>query len=465
LNNIITRNCINQDIVFVDFKDKFRPSKKNLQIINFSDFSKRIDQIKNCLEEHKDKDDYTILIGLKSSIEQTATIYACLELGISIAIIDYGRSDNFIQYKWIDPKTEILLPIDLFLVDDNEITNNHEKFSYFHNICKKTIALSDLNAADDTENLKMIANPHTIAIKCTSSGTTGTPKRIEHTHEFIKAVSLRNSSFFDKSVGIAFNLNHGSAIATYFLPSLMSSKTTKIVHLDLDATKNFYIEKTDKIDHLMIPYKHYIEKFSKNYSQKDLKIYTLSSFPQSKLLKQAFEDVISFFGSNETSGPTLIKKLSNTNFEFNKFSALDNFYQLRIEEKTLRVKMPVYGTEHDTKDLFRKNNNHYYFEGRNDIYRINGTEVDTYYLNKLCSEFFEEFNIVIDVVRNNLYLAIWSNETDIFKKLKKINKKQPKEHHFVDADVLDKNKFLSGVKIDHELVRSYFRIKIDNKNL
>ena len=61
------------------------------------------------------KSQETILIGSHTlDINYLACIYASAELGLKIAVVDYIRADDFKDSGYNDPKTEALLPIDIF---------------------------------------------------------------------------------------------------------------------------------------------------------------------------------------------------------------------------------------------------------------------------------------------------------------------------------------------------------------
>ena len=133
----------------------------------------------------------------------------------------------------------------------------------------------------------------------------------------------------------------------------------------------------------MISYKIDTELWARNHSDPNLNLYTLG--PISPEIYGKFKDVISIFGSNETSGPTLLCKLSYY-MEGNRkpfFKAQDDFYGYEIIDGRMHVKMPVYNTVHNTQDKFEIIDDKFYFKGRDDLYRINGLEVDKFHFEQL----------------------------------------------------------------------------------
>lgn len=455
----ITRKDINSAISFEDYNFT-RPHivEKLEKTYSYNVLEKYINGVKNILTPFLKDLDYTpsAIIGLHPSEEQIAAIFACLELGISIVIVDYDRPDKFKQYEYMDPKTDLLCPIDFFIVNSSRQNTNLAKYVFFENRCNYTICLDTFDL-DFTSNNLILATDNTIAIKCTSSGTTNTPKKVEHTHKFLKNISYRNSKFYNDVVALGYNLNHGSSIATYFLPALFSKKTTKFLNIGgfgLNTLENF---PNCRVDHFMISYTADIIRFARNKKLDNLKIYTLGSIPI-KEVKGKFKDVISFFGSNETSGPTLINKLSYDNFAVNKFRKIDDFFELDLQDKNLIVKIPIYNKVHDTNDIFSIEEDYYIFKGRNDLYRINGRIIDKTLLNSVVNLYLKkDFQIVYDIVENKIYIAYWNNKKNHLKIMKKINKKLPYFHKINKISFITVEEFMSGVKIDQELLREYFR--------
>jgi acyl-CoA synthetase (AMP-forming)/AMP-acid ligase II len=141
----------------------------------------------------------------------------------------------------------LLLPIHFFILSTAGTTN---KFAFFNGACETTILLTD-ETFDYTPNQTVNAKPDSILLKCTSSGTTGTPKTVYHTHEFIFAVAMRNATMFDGMIGQAFNLSHGSSLATFFLPTLFSENVTDYINFYFPDTENLLKEYS--LDHLMLP--------------------------------------------------------------------------------------------------------------------------------------------------------------------------------------------------------------------
>jgi hypothetical protein len=450
---IVTRELINKSITFRD--------DPNLNhSYTYIDLSKDIDAYKNLLQyKYKAAEGQSVLIGEQSGKKQLALVFACLELGLTITIVDYGRKDNF-QTDYFDPKTTILLPIHFFIVSTDDTT---DKFSFFKQACTTTILLTH-EVLDYTPNQTINANPSTMLLKCTSSGTTGTPKIVHHTHEFIFALVMRNAKMFDGVIGQAFNLSHGSSLATFFLPTLFSDKVTDYINFALPNTEDI-LEKFS-LDHLMLPYPDMIEQFIEQYSTSSnsgIQLYSLSYIRdewKEYIGEGKIKDIISFFGSNETSGPTLINRASHSDFNRQRYYKVDNFYGLEIRNTELIVTLPVYNKKVETKDEFLSNGEAFLHLGRNDMHRINGT----FFRETSYQRFVKDRlagDLVFDFVKNRIYLAIWEIDANLELKIKEIQeflKVQSESTHFISKyKVLSYEDFLSGIKLDQELLREYFR--------
>lgn len=460
MKSIITRNLINKNIIFSDFNESFEEYK-----YTYDDLSGRIDFYKNYLLSIGCKQGESVLIGYSCGIDQISLVFAVCELGLNFIINDYKILDN--DFDFIDTKTKILLPIDYYFDYDNA---SDFKKSYMSMICKHSITKSDL---DDYHNYDkndlILSNRDDVLMKCTSSGTTGTPKLVQHTHEFLLNISNRNKMFFDGTVGLSYNLNHGSSLATYFLPALFSERVNKFVNMPAHLMRRdgyiTHIKEIDDVihtfDHLMVPYENQLNRVLENYDSKKISYYTLTSItPLLYQKRDRCKDIISFFGCNETSGPLLINRASFSNFRRNVYQKVDDYYEIKsIDPLTIHLK--EYGVDLNTNDVFEIEDG-FKFIGRKDLLRINGIEIQS----ELYDEILESLNIdgsfIYDTAYNEIYLAIWE-ECDI--KLKYINSNMNRisndAHSVSKYAILDKNKFVSGVKLDQELLRCYFRDRIE----
>jgi hypothetical protein len=475
---LVTRDIINPNIEFID-------SKYRNFSYTYTQLCNGIDIIKDVIMQYGYQKGDAVLIGVNTSTLQIATFFACAELGLQVVILDHGRDDNWIADDYIDPKTKSLMPIKFFIVDDRYQTLNSLKYEFFKKICGQFIVLDSqtLNHEYNKEKTCIKADNQSILIKCTSSGTTGTAKIVQHTHEFLYKLISRNKIFYNDSVCMVTNLNHGSSPATYFLPALCSENTKRFisfVYLDnddknkhplkkfketkFDFTRLYKCIKEMNIKHLMLPYTHMIQDFLSLGDNPDLSLYTLSTIPDAwaDLYKsKKISNIISFFGCNETSGPVFISETKDENFKESYYKLMDDFYKINLNDgNNLEVQMPVYNNSICTNDVFEIIDGYYKHKGRNDLYRVNGSVVDLPRYNTIANEKLNS-TLVVDTIKDKLYLAIWEDIEDMNSKVDSIClqiQDMSESTHKVDKfALLEKDRFFTGVKLDMELLRDYFR--------
>lgn len=468
---IITRHIINKDIIFQDFGPRTKYSR-----YNFDTLSKRIDLYKNFLLENGAKPGHSVVIGYNPSKDQTALYFAVCELGMTVIISDFhplARSNIDI----LDTKTKMILPIDYFF----EYKSTTLKGQRIKELCGRYVPMSEIDAYKNyKENDTILATEDTILLRATSSGTTKTPKLIEYRHNFLYDMSKRNSSMYHGTVGLLFNLNHGSSVATYFIPALMSPDTKLFANcfdsliIDKDGKFNYSGIAHNIIiglDHFMIPYAHQLIDIISLYESKRTTYYTLTSITDDMInLKNNYKDIITFFGANETGGPFLWNKASFSNFESDVYYMVDDFYKFDSIDPLTLTRDGSY-SKRTTNDVFVEKNGGFKYMGRSDLIRINGREITKGY-DKILSELNVHGKIIYDTLQHKIYLALWDDfdeknltHNDAIDAVDNAIKEISDGFHSISkAQVLNHGTFVGGVKLDNELLRVYFREQVDNLN-
>jgi hypothetical protein len=476
--DVITRHCISSNFSLTKLENNSSYDKKVLD--------SKISLWKYILKyKCNAKQQESILIGITTlDIDYFAICFAALELALKIVIVDYNRKDEFSNIEYADPKTQVLAPIDIFLhdVDDTHFLTNAtpiNKFKFFtkqscrtYNIKKIDYSVED--AAQFQEAQTILAKNTSIAIRCTSSGTTGTPKIVEHTHEFLYKISKRNSSKFLGDCLHIRNLNHGSSIAVFLLPSLMNDAVTNHFVYDVDESMPFdnFINTIAQYKHTLsfinFPYPFMIDEFINSSKRKsvtwpNLKVQTLSYIQDTSknaVKEGIIKSITSIFGSNETSGPvfecTITKNNVNQNSSY--FTKLDEFYGIDLDDSGLiSVSLPTYKTNIVTNDIFKIIDGFYVHSGRKDMVKVNGEIIDYTDINSFNSKFLDTY-IVIDSVNNSIYVAFWNthNSTALFE-IESFFSTHYNNLTINKTAILNKEQFLSGIKLDNELIREYFR--------
>lgn len=477
---IITREIINKNI-------KFHEIEINGRIIsfNYEDLSNAIDLYKNFLLDNNVKPQESVSILESTDIWQISALFACYELGLKVVVYDYIAhiSDNMLKensnFK-IDSKTKSLLPINYILLPNNnilntDITSNNKKSKYCIKFADTTLirnfGYKNLQIPTKKNNT-IYAKPNYVATKSTTSGTISAPKCIEHTHNFLYSLTYRNCDQFHGKYASSYNLNHGSSIFCYIIPSMVSKKITDIYFLPFQDTDKLLntIDKTTIIDNLLVPYSSKIDEYFsaiKNYELKSMQntiFHVLCNIKQEwvdDMYKTGrIKDIVSNFGSNETTGPIFLNKASDENFSEISYKLVDDYFKVSPIEKTLRVHLPIYNKTVTMNDYFTIENSRYIHNGRSDLLRINDLEIPLKMYTDQVNGFLNG-ELFYDLIKSEIYLAIWKTSDDIEHRVKLLDEKlrgySNKKHYISKYSILDYSSFLNGIKLDKEMIREYFR--------
>jgi len=462
---ILTRHCINPSIDFTDVD-----CTGQTQTYDYQKLCELIDGYKNLLQKkYHCQPGQRAIISVMASIEQIALVFACAELDITITIIDYPEVDACTQSEanYVDPKTNLLLPIDFCFIDQREwITiKSTAIFSKLYHICKHTIVLDEIEL-DSTVNNTILARSDSTIMQCVNSSTTGAPELVVHTHEFISNLALRNSKRYSGTAGLVKNLQHGSSYATYFLPALFSKEITNFVNFKMSGYYGYNLDFVSKfnLNHLQLPWLNLVRKFFEVADRhENLTVYVLGSISPSWIewINQGkVTNIVSFFGTAETGGPIFTNQLMPIeNFDPKKFVKVDDFYQVELDnEKKLTVTLPCYKDRVIcTNDEFNQTDNYYYHQGRSDLMRINDRAVDLTKYQYFVDITVPGSDLIYDTVENKIYLAVWKEvDENLINHLDGLIRTGG-GHVINKSSRLNKEEFTQDGKIDQNLLLTYFR--------
>jgi len=477
--NTISRDFISDNFIFDDISSPGKTYNKQALV-------EKINLWKYILKHHYlAQKQESILIGMqKLGIDYFAIIVASAELGLKIVVVDYNRTDKFRDLEYNDPKTKLLAPIDIFLHDltTDMIESNPSigaKYVFFTKYSKRTYSVSDpipsiVDPITYKEAIEIMPMPSDVLFRVTSSGTTDVPKVIEHTHEFISSISLRNSGLYKGTAVHTNNLNHGASASVTLLPLLANDNIDKHLFFDcadfeviVDLVRALEPYK-DQIGYMSFPYPFLIDKFIEVSREQNIKWSKLDLITLSYILESAklavrdgiFNSITSIFGSNETLGPLFVNRADKDvwNIDSRYFTKYDDFYKFDLsDEGQITVTVPIYNKQVTTNDYFESDNDYFIHHGRSDMFRINGETINLSTINN-----FNKLNtrtyVVVDTLNHCLYLACWDDlsveEIQAIIKSVESNFRQVK---VTKAYHLEKSNFYYGIKIDNELLREHFR--------
>jgi acyl-coenzyme A synthetase/AMP-(fatty) acid ligase len=457
---IITRDIINPNIKFTDVDADWQEHH-----YGHSDVCDLINAYKNLLQhKYHCRPGQKAIIGTVPGIEQTAMTFACAELGLIIVINDIVPGATMTMAQHINSMAANLLPVDFFLIETPERLESREKFQACRDISTHTVFLKNVEL-DYAHNDAVVATENTPVIVCPSA-----TKVVYHQHKFIYHLVLRNSQQLFGTVGSYRNLQHGSSLATYFLPSLVSSRTTQCLNFQCrDVEENFWEKLSSyRLNHLMIPYSYLVPFFfNAAKPNQDLVVYTLSfiSPTWAQYIQQGkAKNIVSSFGSTETGGPIFVNQLMPLDqFDPRNLVKVDDFYNITFDSQGfMTVDLPhSNNVSVRTNDKFEfQSNGKYYFHGRSDLVRINGWPIDVNRYNDIANGVAAPCELIADVVENKIYLAAWQDITkqqiDAINYM--IDVASAANHRIDKFAKLDQTQFLSGTELDLDLVCQYFRI-------
>lgn len=420
---VINRDWINNHSIFHDQNSSFNKEELCLHINFWKKF------LIDCGAIPGSK----IGIATKNfEIYYLALTFACFELGLNLIILakPYKAQKDFS----INP----FFPLDILLLD---ILHDDKPFyDYYINSSKKVVLnLENIVPNLNVENVIYEISPKDICLSSVSSGTTTTPKKIQHTHEFfydLCSINWKSLDFReDDKILHLYTFQHGSALSIHFLPSLHVCRDhyffTQKAYVSDEEWDQFPIYCRERgITKVQSPYNLFTDKLISSIERSeegcpDLTIAVLS-FINPKWLdvikKRKLKKIVSIYGCSETAGPLFLPYIDQDTVSFDPTclgKPIEDYHKIKLVNNNLIVSLSTYGTEVNTEDFIEERNGDYFFIGKNKIQRINDIEINLKDIRvlarKVLGEFHRDLIIIVDEIYNKLYIASDSDDIHLYK--------------------------------------------------
>jgi acyl-CoA synthetase (AMP-forming)/AMP-acid ligase II len=431
---IITRDWIRDDIVIHCDTNQEKVlvntyTKQDLcEFINYwklkllSLGAKRGDRIGTCIKP--------------SDIHTTAINFAAFELGMSLVVLH--RPNN--EKECLAPKSNCHLPLDFLIFFSLYLTNPSISMAMQHYRKNSKVVLSygtlewetQSKKFRSTEETPILAQPDDVALLCNSSGTTGTPKLIAHTHKFLHELCSNNWKDLgyvedDHYLHIS-SLNHGATLALvlpsyrickhhYFYNNLSGkgkasgdSQYKEYARFVKDCIKHnitkIFCTHGGVLDELI---KH-LESHNIKLPNMDIIILSFISPEWCSIVKQGgLRSISSPFGCSEVCGPVFMMWLTADNADnFNPRylgRPTDSFYKTKVIDGRIHTSAS-YIDEIVFDDIVEEKSDGYYFVGKNRLQKINDIDINPLDIMEILEKYTTryQFEIYIDEVYNQLYV-------------------------------------------------------------
>ena len=478
-----TQNIISRASIYQDIKLYFFNSNSNeFQVHTYHDMVESIRHWKNFLVEqgHIGIGDKVALTLSLVDLRYVSLLYAITELGGITPILDTAPPGG--THK---SRCRVLAPFKIsFYHKDSSQSVTDVGLLY----SKKQIDVDCWFDYTSTQNHKYAdciqASGDGIVIQSPTSGSTGDPKIVTYTHEWLTAIGeycaqALGYSANDKILHLS-NLHHGGSSGCFFFPTFKHCQEHYFLYGLTPGPEtifeiiNLIVDK--KINRVMFPNSVLLDSVLKNIPKlnHECHFYTLQANQRSWIaeVKRAnVAGVISFFGATETLGPIFINTITPTSPDthdvLNYGKLLGDFFSVQIKNNQLEVIDKTGRTNTLNDKFFVDDDGNYHYQSRSDLIRINEVTIEYSELQHILSEVFDNLSaaLIADSVTNKIYLLInktLQNGTTTSVKIDTINQNLQKLNPILKIDYVDFDNieiFTSSIKLNRELVVEHFRKK------
>lgn len=432
----ITRDWIRDDAVFYA-DNPCRPYTKK-DLCEFTNYWKKFFVDRGA--KHGDK----VGLGITPvDIHFQAVMLAVYELGLRLVILH--RPNN--KKECETPKSNAHLPLDFYLVfssfEDNPVFGMAARHYMANTKNVIVMKVSDWQKEKDTYRLEedsigILAKPKDDLLLCNTSGSTGDPKLIFHTHEYLHELCTWNwkeLEFNEDDVVLHLStVNHGASLSVFAFPAFKVAK------------KQFFNISPEDENYTVVLAENPVEPYYYDYLVKHCQHYGVTKIlcangafidnfiaavlrsekglPDTTIMVLCFinprwEEAIAYnklksvtspYGCSEAGGPIFMIKLEQPlDFAFNpRFlgTPTEGFYDTKIVDGKINVTLPIVNKTIDPEDYVKELENGYYFIGKNKLKRINDIDINPIDIIELVERFGSRysFEVYVDEVYNELFI-------------------------------------------------------------
>ena len=476
MKEVIDRNWINPNIQWYQYNHE----KTERQTFTYKDIVESIDHWKNVIVENSDwKPGARLASGAHlCDLRYLSLLFATLELGGELIVLDKpARIEQIDQVR-----CRVLAPFDLFVLDDNQDPISRKTAEIY---AKKSIPMNlwyTHNSPDCKYSDVDWAEPKGMMMACTSSGSTGIPKPIEYSHEFIYNLAKRAERLFDLKpedrVLHLTNLHHGGSSGFFFFPSLNACDHHFFeygLHASQGMPAIIDMVRREKITKIIWPNNLSLELFIKTCPplEHDVDLYCLQANLKSwiPMVKRSnVRSITSIFGASEVLSPIFVNVITRDTPDdhdvLNYGKLLDDFFDVEItEDQRFKVTNKWRGT-YILNDHFQQDDNgNYHYVKRTDMMRINEATITFDACETISRQHFttNKAFLIPDTLTNKIYLLVddeFSSKVD--EKLPLINKALADINPILKVDFVDCQpimKFYDQIKFSYVWGKAHFREK------
>lgn len=480
----INNNIISSEQLHPELKIYQRDGDSNNFIMyNRSDVVESVHHWKNILGEKAN-----IQLGDKVGagipildIKYISLLYAISELGGINLILDKVEVGSTQL-----PRCRVLAPFDLYVQGENadqatiNLGDQYSRQKLYSNIWLDYVS----NQPHIFSN-QIIPGIDDLFMMTPSSGSSGTPKVISYTHQWISLLGNYCAKVLDyqntNRVLHLTNLHHGGSSGVFFFPTLRYCQDHYFEHglnASLDKQKEIVkliVEK--QINKVLFPNSLLLDQILKSMPaiDHDCCFYSLQANYKSWIQESRRTGIklVSIFGASETLGPIFINTIDPQTPDdhdiLNYGKPLPGFYSVEIKNHQLQVS-DITGNINLLNDKFSIDyDGNYHYKSRSDLIRINEVTLEFSDLHNIVLKHFDDMSAALlpDTVTNKIYLLLSSQlESDsatvekiaaVAADLKNINPVLRIDY----IDFVDINSMLTGIKIDRNFATDHFRKKFN----